>query len=256
MDRAGPACRGYQVTITRQHEQPGPQSLHLWAPNACSSFVGPTTGLRTHGGISQVQGGRGCDSLAPAGPGMARSHPVHKQRGRVPEEAPDSQGALLLPTPSNGPRPGTTTPPLGPKGGHTGPVRVPDQSPGGAHQRPACSAHLSSSGLSLPPPGQHQSHGNLAAGPPPCADPTVTVYTAPRSAATPPLGPALQTPTHAVTVQILHRPAQEVDPLLQSVATPLGPEPGYLRGISGLLPPQMAPDKPGATRSSLSSRPP
>ncbi|KAJ1179534.1 hypothetical protein NDU88_004768 [Pleurodeles waltl] len=58
------------------------------------------------------------------------------------------------PTLSNGPRPGIPAPSPGLKGGHTGLIPVPDRSPGGAHRRPACFAHLSSSGLSLPPPGQ------------------------------------------------------------------------------------------------------
>ncbi|KAJ1215619.1 hypothetical protein NDU88_003227 [Pleurodeles waltl] len=138
MDRAGPACRGYQVTTTRQHEQPGPQSLHLWAPNTLSSSAGPTTGPRTPGGSARSGGGAGAIQWPPLGPTRPRSHPVHKQHGRVPEEAPVPQGALLLLTPSHGPRPGTTAPPLGPKGGQGGLFRVPDQSPGGTHRWPAC----------------------------------------------------------------------------------------------------------------------
>ncbi|KAJ1217187.1 hypothetical protein NDU88_004782 [Pleurodeles waltl] len=71
-----------------------------------------------------------------------------------------------------------------------------------------------------------------------------------------PLGPALQAACTRGPVKLLRAPLQQVAAQYPSVPVTIGLPPGHLQGVSGPLPPQMAPDKPGSTRSSFSLRPP
>ncbi|KAJ1139885.1 hypothetical protein NDU88_006248 [Pleurodeles waltl] len=82
------------------------------------------------------------------------------RRGTRSSGYPPSSNSLKRATPRH------NRVPARPQGCHAGPVRVPDRSPGGAHRQPTCSAHLFSSGLTLPPPGQQWPHANLATGRP------------------------------------------------------------------------------------------
>ncbi|KAJ1194234.1 hypothetical protein NDU88_003523 [Pleurodeles waltl] len=91
MGQAGPACRGHQLTTTRQHEQPGPQSPHLQAPTTPSSPAGLTISPRGPSGPARPRAGTGASQRLPPGrrkttlPGRPGLHRERRstQRGRA-----------------------------------------------------------------------------------------------------------------------------------------------------------------------------
>ncbi|KAJ1177173.1 hypothetical protein NDU88_002435 [Pleurodeles waltl] len=222
MGRAGPACRGHQATTTWQHEQPGPQLLHLWVLNALSNPAGPTTGPPSP---QRDQPGPGRARAKFSGLCRARHSPDHipttssmvmPQKGRRLHRA-----SSLLRLSQTGPTQAQPRPPQALReatqawswsGSTTGPRR-----------RPPAARLLPSPLLLWAIPASTRAVAaaqELRRGATPRADPAVTVRAAPRSVATPLLGPAQQAPAHPTPVQVFRGPAQEVDPLPKSVPTP------------------------------------